>query len=208
MHTQSLPRPRDATSIDENWTLTERRVRHLERTVLGRYLLSCHTVQGGAGGTPLGPGRFPWKLHPSSEAWPPISTSNRGETAIAKCPNIDSSSLTFPAIQFHNKFMRVLLTKIKLVSFFSNLPGANAEQRPLVSTTGPFYWKQVPSHQKTIPTKEKNKTTLGPIVDSINIKSKNSSRCLKWLEYSNVNRCGCWFRAVKCCQGICCCNWG
>ena len=24
---------------------------------------------------------------PSSEAWPPISTSNRGETAIAKCPN-------------------------------------------------------------------------------------------------------------------------
>ena len=44
MSTQSLPRPRDATSIDENWTLTERRVRHLERTVLGRYLLSCHTV--------------------------------------------------------------------------------------------------------------------------------------------------------------------
>ena len=44
VHTQSLPRPRDATSIDENWTLTERRVRHLERTVLGRYLLSCHTV--------------------------------------------------------------------------------------------------------------------------------------------------------------------
>ena len=33
-----------ATWIDENWTLTERRVRHLERTVLGRYLLSCHTV--------------------------------------------------------------------------------------------------------------------------------------------------------------------
>ena len=44
VHTQSLPRPRDATSIDENWTPTERRVRHLERTVLGRYLLSCHTV--------------------------------------------------------------------------------------------------------------------------------------------------------------------
>ena len=33
-----------AAWIDENWTLTERRVRHLERTVLGRYLLSCHTV--------------------------------------------------------------------------------------------------------------------------------------------------------------------
>ena len=44
-------------------------------------------TQGGAGGTPWGPGRFRWKLHPSSEAWPPISTSNRGETAIAKCPN-------------------------------------------------------------------------------------------------------------------------
>ena len=44
VHTQWLPRPRDATSIDENWTLTERRVRHLERTVLGRYRLSCHTV--------------------------------------------------------------------------------------------------------------------------------------------------------------------
>ena len=42
--TQSLSRPRDTTSIDENLTLTERRVRHLERTVLGRYLLSCHTV--------------------------------------------------------------------------------------------------------------------------------------------------------------------
>ena len=47
VHTQSLPRPRDATSIDENWTLTERRVRRLERTVLGRYFLSCHTVSFG-----------------------------------------------------------------------------------------------------------------------------------------------------------------
>ena len=44
VHTQSIPRSRDAARIDENWTLTERRVRHLERTVLGRYLLSCHTV--------------------------------------------------------------------------------------------------------------------------------------------------------------------
>ena len=44
VHTQSMPRSRDAAWIDENWTLTERRVRHLERTVLGRYLLSCHTV--------------------------------------------------------------------------------------------------------------------------------------------------------------------
>ena len=47
MHTQSLPGPRDATSIDENWTLAERRVRHLERAVLGRYLLSCHIVDNG-----------------------------------------------------------------------------------------------------------------------------------------------------------------
>ena len=50
-------------------------------------------TQGGAGGTPWGPGRFRWKLHPSSEAWPPISTSSRGETAIAKCPNYDTFSL-------------------------------------------------------------------------------------------------------------------
>ena len=44
-HIQSLPRSRDAASIDENWTLTERRVRHLERTIPGRYLLSYHTVK-------------------------------------------------------------------------------------------------------------------------------------------------------------------
>ena len=44
MHIQSLPRSRDAATIGENWSLTERRFRHLERTVLGRYLLSCHTV--------------------------------------------------------------------------------------------------------------------------------------------------------------------
>ena len=44
MHIQSLPRSRDAATIAENWSLTERRFRHLERTVLGRYLLSCHTV--------------------------------------------------------------------------------------------------------------------------------------------------------------------
>ena len=31
-------------AVDENWTFIERRVRHLERTVLGRYLLSYHTV--------------------------------------------------------------------------------------------------------------------------------------------------------------------
>ena len=40
-----MPPSRDAAWMDENWTLTERRVRHLERTVLGRYLLSCHTVK-------------------------------------------------------------------------------------------------------------------------------------------------------------------
>ena len=44
VHIQLLPRPRDVASIDENWTLTERRVRHLEGTVPGRYLLSYHTV--------------------------------------------------------------------------------------------------------------------------------------------------------------------
>ena len=44
VHTQSMPRSRDAASTDENWTLTERRVRHLERTVPGRYLLSHHTM--------------------------------------------------------------------------------------------------------------------------------------------------------------------
>ena len=44
MHIQSLPCSRDAATIAENWSLTERRFRHLERTVLGRYLLSCHTV--------------------------------------------------------------------------------------------------------------------------------------------------------------------
>ena len=47
MHIQSLPRSRDAVAIVENWSLTERRFRHLERTVLGRYLLSCHTVTMG-----------------------------------------------------------------------------------------------------------------------------------------------------------------
>ena len=46
MHIQSLPRSRGAATIAENWSLTERRFRHLERTVLGRYLLSCHTVHG------------------------------------------------------------------------------------------------------------------------------------------------------------------
>ena len=42
-----MPRARDAATIVENWSLTERRFRHLERTVLGRYLLSCHTVKIG-----------------------------------------------------------------------------------------------------------------------------------------------------------------
>ena len=31
--------------------------------------------------------RFRWKLHPSSQTWPLLSTSNRRETAIAKCGN-------------------------------------------------------------------------------------------------------------------------
>ena len=44
VYTQSAPRARDAVSNDEEWTLTERRDRHLERTVPGRYLLSYYTV--------------------------------------------------------------------------------------------------------------------------------------------------------------------
>ena len=44
MHIQSLPRSLDAATIAENWSLTERRFRYLERTVLGRHLLSCYTV--------------------------------------------------------------------------------------------------------------------------------------------------------------------
>ena len=56
VHTHSLPRPRDAASIDENWTLIERRVRHLERTVPVRYLLSYHTVLPAPGDqSPTGP---------------------------------------------------------------------------------------------------------------------------------------------------------
>ena len=39
---------------------------------------------------------FRWKLHPSSQAWPLLSTSNRGETAIAKCGNSFNSSLSIP----------------------------------------------------------------------------------------------------------------
>ena len=44
--------------------------------------------------------------------------------------------------------------------------------------------------------KKKKKNLLIHIVDSIIIKSINSSRCLKWLEYSNGNKCGCWPGAV------------
>ena len=44
VHTQSMPHACDAAWINENRTLIERRIRHLERTVLSRYLLSCHTV--------------------------------------------------------------------------------------------------------------------------------------------------------------------
>ena len=47
MHIQPLPRSRDVATIAENWSLTEWRFRHLERTVLGKYLLSCHTVVQG-----------------------------------------------------------------------------------------------------------------------------------------------------------------
>ena len=59
MHIQPLPRSRDAATIAEYWSLTERRFRHLERTVLGRYLLSCHTVTCGKSLAPL------WFLTPT-----------------------------------------------------------------------------------------------------------------------------------------------
>ena len=36
--------------------------------------------------------RFRWKLYPSSQAWPLLSTSNHGETAIAKCGNCGLST--------------------------------------------------------------------------------------------------------------------
>ena len=54
--------------------------------------LRCMCTQGGASGTrdegAWAPrSRFRQKLHPSSQAWPLLSASNRGETAIAKCPN-------------------------------------------------------------------------------------------------------------------------
>ena len=32
--------------------------------------------------------RFRWKLHPSSQAWPLLSTSNCRKTAIAICENL------------------------------------------------------------------------------------------------------------------------
>ena len=44
------------------------------------------TTQGGS--TPFGARScFHWKLHPSTQAWPLLSTSNCRETAIAKCGN-------------------------------------------------------------------------------------------------------------------------
>ena len=62
--------------------------------------LRCMCTQGGASGTrdegawePRS--RFRQKLHPSSQAWPLLSASNRGETAIAKCPNW---LVTFPEL--------------------------------------------------------------------------------------------------------------
>ena len=53
VHTQSIPRSRDAASLDENLKFTMRRVRHLERTVPGRYLRSYHTVAKVSGGDAL-----------------------------------------------------------------------------------------------------------------------------------------------------------
>ena len=59
---------------------------------------SLHRVAG-AGGTPLGARScFRWKLHPSSQAWPLLSTSNRGETAIAKCGNWLNWLTELPAV--------------------------------------------------------------------------------------------------------------
>ena len=45
--------------------------------------------------------RFRWKLHPSSQAWPLLSTSNHGETAIAKCGNSPETG-EFPAQRASN----------------------------------------------------------------------------------------------------------
>ena len=44
VHTQLVPRSREANTIATDWAFTERRLHHLERTVHGRYLLSYHTV--------------------------------------------------------------------------------------------------------------------------------------------------------------------
>ena len=43
----SMPRSRDADKIAKNWSLTEWHFRHLETTVLGKNLLSYHTVYNG-----------------------------------------------------------------------------------------------------------------------------------------------------------------
>ena len=63
MHIQSLPRSRGAATIAENWSLTERRFRHLERTVLGRYLLSCHTVSLGSFNPLWSSDALRWRQH-------------------------------------------------------------------------------------------------------------------------------------------------
>ena len=68
-------------------------------------------AQGDAGGTPWGPGAlscFRGKLHPPSQAWPLLSTSNRGEIAIAKCGN--KYALWALVMQVIIKVMPVLYT--------------------------------------------------------------------------------------------------
>ena len=47
---------------------------------------------------------FRWKLHPSSQAWPLLSTSNRGETAIAKCGNWPQFKMSFDTHDMHVTF--------------------------------------------------------------------------------------------------------
>ena len=61
---------------------------------------------GGGGGVGWGQGRagvcdrcrLRWKLHPSNQAWPLLSTSTHGETAIAKMWELAEEQLTYQGI--------------------------------------------------------------------------------------------------------------
>ena len=57
---------------------------HVSIIIISRLGACAHRVALVVG-TLWEPGRFRWKLHPSIETWPLISTSNRGETTL---PNV------------------------------------------------------------------------------------------------------------------------